>query len=130
MLLSKSKGVLDMSKDPYPLEMLRRALVQGDSQAREWVKRSYWKTVLHWLHNHPHKEVISRLYDENYYVSQTFAHFWQAAAGKQKLKFDTLDAVLQYLYASLNGVLVDTLRTSSHGPVLPGEGLNDSAELW
>jgi hypothetical protein len=130
MLLFKSKGVLDMSKDPCRLDMFHRALIQGDSQAREWVQRSYRKTVLHWLHNHPHKVEIYRFYDENYYVSQTFAHFWQAAADKQGLKFDTLDEALQYLYASLNGVLVDTLRASSHGLVWPEEDLNDSAELW
>ncbi len=65
MLLTESKGVFDMFKDPYPLQMFRRALIQGDSQAREWVQRSYWKTVLDWLHSHPHKEEIYRFYDEN-----------------------------------------------------------------
>ena len=120
-----------MFKDPYPLKMFRRALIQGDSQAREWVQRSYWKTVLDWLHSHPHKEEIYRFYDENYYVSQTFACFWQASAGKQELKFDTLDGALQYLYASLNGVLVDTLRASlHHRPVSPEEDLDDSAKFW
>src|SRR5947209_19991545 len=120
MLLFKSKGVLDMSKDPYPLEMFRRALIQGDSQAREWVQRSYRKTVLHWLHIHPHKEEIYRFYDENYYVSLTFACFWQAAAGKQVLKFDTLAGALQYLFSILYGVLVDILRASLHRTVSLG----------
>ena len=119
-----------MFKDPYPLQMFRRALIQGDLQAREWVQCSYQKIVLDWLRSHPHKEEIYRFYDENYYVSQTFVCFWQVAADKQELNFDTLDAALQYLYASLNGVLVDTLRASLLQPVFPKEDLDDSAKLW
>ena len=119
-----------MFKDPYPLRMFRRALIQGDVQAREWVQRSYQETVLDWLRSYPHKEEAYRFYDENYYVSQTFACFWQASTGKQELKFDTLDGALQYLYASLNGVLVDTLRASLHQAVPPGEDMDDRSKLW
>ena len=119
-----------MFKDPYPLRMFRRALIQGDAQAREWVQRSYQETVLDWLRSYPHKEEAYRFYDENYYVSQTFACFWQAAAHKQGLEINTLDAALQYLYASLNGVLIDTLRASLHQAVPPGEDMDDRSKLW
>ncbi len=129
MLLSESKGVFEMFKDSYPLKMFRLALIERDVQAREWVQRSYRKTVLEWLQKHPRKEEAYRFYHENYYVSQTFVCFWRATAGKRELKIDTLDAALQYLYASLNGVLLDTLR-ASHRAVLPGEDLDEPAKLW
>ena len=118
-----------MFKDPYPLRMFRLALIQGDAQAREWVQRSYQETVLDWLRSYPHKEEAYRFYDENYYVSRTFACFWQAAAHKQGLEINTLDAALQYLYASLNGVLVDTLRASLHRAAPPGEDMDDRSKL-
>ena len=119
-----------MFKDPYPLRMFRLALIQGDAQAREWVQRSYQETVLDWLRSHPHKEEAYRFYDENYYVSQAFACFWLTAARKPGLAINTLDTALQYLYASLNGVLVDTLRASSRRAIAPGEDIDDQGKLW
>src|SRR5258708_34140750 len=50
------------------------------------------------------------LESEERYVAQAFERFWQATASKQRVEFSTLAAALQYLRASLNGAILDTLR--------------------
>jgi len=117
-----------MFKDPHPLEMFRRALVEKDLQAREWLQHSYHKTVLDWLQVHPRKEEALRCFSEQYYVSQTFIRLWQVADGDACC--NSLPTVLKYLHVSLNGVLMDALRASSHLPPRPEKSAGDYSELW
>lgn len=119
-----------MFKDPYPLEMFRRALVEGDLQARQWVQDSYRETVLGWLRSHPRKEEAYRFSGENYYITQTFARFWQLAAGNSSLGCNTPATALKYLRACLNGVLLDSLRAASSPEAWPGKNSNDRSKLW
>jgi hypothetical protein len=79
---------------------------------------------------------VCRLESEENYVAQTFERFWQATAVHQRIEFNTLAAALQYLHASLNGAILDTLRTYSRPRevLLPGEPQEEdqaaSLELW
>jgi hypothetical protein len=57
------------------------------------------------------REVACRLESEEHYVAQAFERFWQATAFNQQVEFSTLAAALQFLRASLNGAILDTLRT-------------------
>ena len=129
------------SDDRYGLELFRRAITQQDQHAWEWLQQCYNQLVLSWIHRHPKREAAYCLDSEKNYVAQAFARFWLATTHKQKLEFSTLAAALQYLRASLNGVIIDTLRAYSRSkeaslpePGTPGEPLVedtiDSGELW
>jgi hypothetical protein len=100
--------------DHYWLEMFRRTLLQDDQCASEQFQQHFSKVVLGWLHLHPKREEVYRFEREEYYLVQTFASFWHAIAHHKELKFSHLSAVLRYLQASLNGVIIDTLRTNSN----------------
>ena len=97
--------------DEYGLELLRRAIVREDEEAWTGVKHCFSGLVRGWLHRHPKRDVACRLDSEENYVAQTFERFWQATALTRRVEFMTLAAALQYLRASLNGVILDTLRT-------------------
>jgi len=129
------------SDDRYGLELFRRAVIQQDQLAWEWLQRCYSQLVLSWIRRHPKREAAYRLDSEKNYVAQAFARFWLATTHNQKLEFGTLAAALQYLRASLNGVIIDTLRAYSRSkeaplpePGTPGEPLVEDAidygELW
>ena len=127
--------------DEYGLELLRRAIVQGDQEAWVGVQHCFNGLVRRWLCRHPKRDVARRLESEENYVAQTFERFWQATASTKHVEFTTLAAALQYLQASLNGVILDTMRAYARprevilpGPGEPGEpymeDVNDSSEVW
>lgn len=129
------------SDDRYGLELFRRAVTQHDQDAWKWFQHCYSELVLSWIRRHPMREAPYCFDSEKNYVAQAFARFWLATTHNQKLEFSTLAAALQYLRASLNGVIIDTLRAYSRSkqtplmepgtPVVPlVEDAMDSGELW
>src|ERR1700676_3364104 len=99
--------------ESYGLDLFRRATVDGDPQAWEWVQSSFGEIVLAWLRRHPSRATACRLESEENYVALAFERFWQASALSQQVSFKTLAAALQYLRASLHGAILDTLRSYS-----------------
>jgi hypothetical protein len=131
----------ELFTDVYGLELLRRAIVQGDQEAWVWVQHCFSGLVLGWLRRHPKREAACRLESDENYVAQAFERFWQATALTQHMEFNSLAAALQYLRASLNGAILDTLRayarareTSLPEPGEPGEpcmeDVTGSSEVW
>ncbi|HEX6484707.1 MAG TPA: hypothetical protein VF043_38160 [Ktedonobacteraceae bacterium] len=126
------------STDTYGLELLHRATIQGDQEAWMWLQHCFSGVVRGWLHHHPSREAAYRLESEENYVAQAFERFWQATTLTQQVEFRTFAAALQYLRASLNGAILDTLRAYSRpGEVsLPGPGepevedKTDGSEVW
>jgi len=127
--------------DEYGLELLRRATFQDNQEAWTWVHHCFGGMVRGWLRRHSQREVVCRLESEESYVAQTFERFWQATAFNQQVEFSTLAATLQYLRASLNGVILDMLRAYVRprevplpGPGEPGEPLvednTENGEVW
>ena len=124
--------------ETYCLELLRRATVQGDPEAWAWVRHCFRELVLDWLHRHPSREAACRLESEEHYVAQAFERFRQATTVTQRVEFSQLAPALQYLRASLNGAILNTLRAYSRPGVVslqePGEPAMedhpDSSELW
>ncbi len=127
--------------EKYGLELLRRAIVQGEPEAWTWVERCFRELVQGWLRRHPKREVACRLESEENYIAQAFERFWQATTLTQRVEFRTLAAALQYLRASLNGAILDTLRSYSRlrevslpEPGEPGEpnseDYTNSTEVW
>ena len=93
------------------------------------------------MRRHPQREVACRLKSEENYVAQTFERSWQATAFNQRVEFRTLAAALQYLHASLNGAILDMIRTCARPreislpwPGEAGEPLvednTDNDEVW
>jgi hypothetical protein len=107
------------STETCSLELIRRAMMQGDREARVWVEHCFGELVLSWLHCHPRGQVACDLVSEKNYVAQTFERFWQAMALTQYIEFKSLVTVLQYLHACLNGAIVDTTRAFSRSKEFP-----------
>lgn len=107
------------------LELFRRAIVEGDSEAREWVQRCFGETVLAWLRRHPSRMTACRLQTEENFIALTFERFWQVIPLTQQMSFAMLTTILQYLRASLYGAILNTLRTYSRSKMSsllePGE---------
>ena len=103
--------------DMYGVELLRRATIQDDQQARAGVQHCFSRVVRGWLRCHPKREEACHLESEEHYVAQAFERFWQATASNPRREFSTIAAALLYLRASLNGAILDTLRVYAR----PGE---------
>lgn len=121
-------------------ELLHQALVQGSQDAWAELQQCLGETVRRWLHTHPSKEAACRWESEEHYVGLAFERFRQAAIEGQ-VAFETQPSALIYLRASLNGTILDTLRSYSRPRAvlvpLPGapsrpyvEDRNTSLELW
>jgi DNA-directed RNA polymerase specialized sigma24 family protein len=126
--------------EQYCLEIFRRAMLQGESLAWELLHKCFKPTMLRWLRSHPHRDAASRLDSEENYIVQAFERFWSSTVHNQQLEFRTLAAALSYLHASLNGAILDTLRTYSRAkedplpePGSPGEPVveeSDDSNVW
>jgi hypothetical protein len=122
------------------LQLLHRAIAHGDQEAWAGFQQCLEETVLTWLHEHPSREAACRGLYEKHVVVQAFERFRQVAVQAQ-IACETPAGMQAYLRASLNGVILDTLRALSRprevsGPVLGqagepgGENQMDSNENW
>jgi hypothetical protein len=134
------RGDGDETFEVSSLELLRRAIAHSDQDAWTGFQQCLEETVLTWLHEHPSREAACRGLCEKHVVVQAFERFRRAAVQAQ-MAFETLAGILVYLQASLNGVILDTLRTLSRprevSMLVPGlageprmEDQMDSNEIW
>lgn len=100
------------------LELFRRAIVQSDQDARRRLEQDLDEIMRDWLHRHPQRAEACRFDSEEHYIAQAFERFWRDAATHQQLEFTQLAMALRYLLATLNGVLLETLRAHTR----PGAG--------
>ena len=100
--------------DRYCVELFRRALVEQTDEAWSALHQCFSETVRSWLWSHPSHDVALLRDSEENYIAQTFSRFWYAVRDQQ-LEFTTLPAALRYLHATLNGLLMDTLRSHLRG---------------
>ena len=122
----------------YCLELLRRATVQDDQLAWDYLQQLFSRLVRGWLRRHPSRETAAGLDSEENYIALAFERFWQATTQHQQLEFKSVAAALQYLRASLHSVILDTLRAYTQRrevalpePDAPGEPFvedHDAAE--
>jgi hypothetical protein len=96
--------------DSYSVELLRHARVEDDYEARLWVQYCFGGLVRGWLCHHPKREATYRLESEETYVTLAFERFWHTTTSNQRLEFHQLATALQNQRASLQGVILDTLR--------------------
>ena len=127
--------------DEYSLELLRRAIVQEDKEAWAGMQHCFSGLVRGWLHRHPNRDVASLVDSEENYISQTFECFRQATALTKHVEFVTFASAMRYLYASLNGVILDMLRAyarprevtlpeTGEAVELQLEGTSVRCEMW
>ena len=129
--------------DRYSVELLRRAMVQGDPYAWEVLQQCLSVIVRGWMRRHPGRTAACRLESEENYIALTFARFWQATVHHQQVEFSTLAAALRYLRLCLNAVILDMLRTYARSkevplpepgfaeePYMEGDDDEESTELW
>lgn len=101
----------DASSEIYSVELLRRATVECNQEAQVSLQQCLTEVVRGWLRCHPSRETAIRLASEATYVALAFEQFWRAIL-QQQVACKTLAEVLTYLHASLQGVILETLRTS------------------
>lgn len=132
----------EFSQDQEGLQLFQRALSRYDDDAWNLLIERYQGLVLAWVRNHSRHELAYRYHNPEHYVALAFERFWQATSRNQSLTFTSLEAALSYLKASLNGAILDTLRTYTRpevplpepGSFYAGELASDDAayeqELW
>jgi hypothetical protein len=126
------------SNEQYYLDLFRLGL-QCDRHARQLLQNCLREVVLKWLCLHPKKEEAYRFEKEEYYLIQSFERFWQTSINHDELEFNTLADMLRYLQATLNAVIMDTVRIycrskESVEPTDPGKPVaaisTSSDEVW
>src|SRR2546428_332431 len=63
------------SNEAFGLELLHRAIVQGDQNARAGVQQCLSELVRGWLYGHPRRETALRWESEESYVALAFERF-------------------------------------------------------
>lgn len=104
--------------DQYCLEIFRRAIVQRVDQAWVTLQQRFGETVRIWLRSHNACDLALMHDSEENYIALTFTRFWYAVR-KQQVEFPTIYAALSYLHATLNGVIIDSLRTQRRAKEVP-----------
>jgi hypothetical protein len=104
------------SNDEYVIELLRRERIHADQNARIGVQQYLGRVVRGWLYRHPSRDALYQLDNTGTYVNAAFQRFWQVTID-QRIEFNDLTTVMQYLFVSLNEAILDRLRASSR----PGE---------
>lgn len=126
--------------DRFCLEIFRRAIVLHIDQAWSVLQQRFGELLRIWLRSHPANDIALRRDSEENYVAQTFSRFWYAVRA-QNLEFQSLNAALSYLHATMNGIITDTVRSQlrSKNVPLPDPGFpeepatedsDDSQETW
>lgn len=105
--------------DCYALEIFHRAMNMQEARAWEMLQLCFGGVVSGWLRRHSLRERAYALDSEENYVAQAFTRFWQASMNNPELSFGSLAAALNYLRASLNGAIMDTLRIYNHPNEVP-----------
>ena len=105
--------------EKYSLELLHRATLQGDKEARTYMKQCFCDLVLRWLRLHPQREAVCEPGQEAHFVDKTFERFWQSRGNRQPIEFNSLAVALHFLQACLNGVILDARRAYLRSQAIP-----------
>lgn len=119
----KYSSAKDIQRNQESLELFQRALSRHNDEDWNLLVERFQGLVLAWVRNHARRELAYRYYPPEYYVALAFERFWQATRRNRSLTFTSLEAALSYLKASLNGAILDTLRSYARPEVpLPEPG--------
>ena len=105
--------------DQYCLEIFRRAMLEGDSDAWEVLHQRFSSILLGWVRRHPQREAAYRCDNENNYVDRAFRRLWTRTVRNKSLEFNTLAGALRFLHTCLNSDIIDTLRAQLRPEEVP-----------
>lgn len=125
-----STGESDRRQEQRYLEMFRAVLLHNDVQAKAQFQQQLNATVVRWLRLHPRRERAYQCEKEEYYVTQAFACFWRVTAQRDVTEFSSFAAVLRYLEANVNSVVLDVMRAAMRSAVSAGTCYGDGEEMW
>ncbi|MBV8695854.1 MAG: hypothetical protein JO125_16920 [Chloroflexi bacterium] len=106
------------SDDRYCLEIVRRAVLQGDDEAWTVLYRQFSENLRLWFRRHPWKDMVLQYEQEEHYVDLAFERFWKSVR-KQELSFTTLAAAMSYLHMCLNCSVMDMVRDGTRPKEAP-----------
>ena len=112
------------------LEMFHAVLLHNDMQAKAQFQQQLNATVMRWIRLHPRRERAYQYEKEEYYVAQAFACFWRVTAQQHVGAFGTFAAVLQFLQASVNSVVLEAVRTAKRPARHDMDDGDETWELW
>jgi DNA-directed RNA polymerase specialized sigma24 family protein len=108
----------------FAYELFRRALVERDEQAWEYLYRQYSTLVERWVRRSG--AFTSTGETGEFFVGAAFTRFWRAITPQRFESFSTLAALLHYLQLCASCVVIDSVRAQSWAEVLPEEVLTAS----
>jgi hypothetical protein len=122
----------DRHQEQRHLEMFHAVLLHNDMQAKAQFQQQLNATVVRWIRLHPRRERAYQYEKEEYYVTQAFACFWRVTAQQHVGTFGTFAAVLQFLQASVNSVVLEAVRTAKRPKVslAARHEMGDGDEMW
>lgn len=107
------------TSEKYSVELLRRAIVKGESEAWECIQLCYSEPISDWLCYHPQWEIAAKLGSKEQYVARTINRFKQMSMLNQHIDCNSIGDTLRYLRVCLNGVILDRLRFYSCSKEIP-----------
>jgi hypothetical protein len=104
----------------FSYELFRRALVERDETAWEYVYAHYSPLVESWVRRSG--AFAGSGETGEYFVVAAFTRFWRAVA-KRFEQFPTLASLLHYLQLCAGSVVIDSVRAQSWAEMLPEEAI-------
>jgi DNA-directed RNA polymerase specialized sigma24 family protein len=111
------------SHDPRPAyELFRRALVERNEDAWEYIYQQYLPLVEHWVRRTG--AFTNTGESSEYFVSAAFARFWRAIPANRFVNFPNLASLLNYLRRCAGCVVIDSIRAHSYNDLVPEDAVS------
>ncbi|MCX7860380.1 MAG: sigma-70 family RNA polymerase sigma factor [Chloroflexus sp.] len=107
----------------YSYELFRRALVERDEIAWNYLFQHYSALVEGWIRRSG--AFVSSGESSEYFVVGAFAKFWRAVTPERFAAFPNLASLLQYLQLCASSVVIDSVRAQSWAEMMPEERINE-----
>lgn len=108
----------------FAYELFRRALVERDEQAWEYVYAHYAQLVESWVRRSG--AFASCGESSEFFIGAAFTKFWRAMSPERFATFPTLAALLHYLQLCTGSVVIDSVRAQSWAEMISDDALTPS----
>ncbi len=105
----------------FGYELFRRALVERDEIAWEYIFNQYRGLVESWVRRSG--AFASSGETSEFFVVSAFTRFWQAISAERFASFASLAALLHYLQLCASCVVIDSVRAQSWAEMMPEEAI-------
>lgn len=105
----------------FAYELFRRALVERDQTAWEYIFNHYRSLVESWVRRSG--AFASSGETSEYFVVSAFTRFWQAVTPERFASFASLASLLHYLQLCAGCVVIDSVRAQSWAEIMPEEAM-------